>query len=142
MSRPKFAGPEAEQPGTPYPPRPQRVFASGGTMGTKLYVCNLPFSVTSQELTDLFSQAVELVSANFITDRFSGQSRGFGFVEMSSDDAAQAAIQQFNDYQMKGRGLKVNEAKPRENRGGGGGARDRDRDRRGGGGAGRPADPT
>src|SRR6185369_12270243 len=104
-------------------------------MGTKLYVGNLPFGVTSQELSDLFAQAGEVVSANIITDRFSGQSRGFGFVEMSSDEAAQKAIQQFNDYQMKGRGLKVNEAKPRESRpggggGGGGGGRDRDRDRR------------
>jgi len=102
-------------------------------MGTKLYVGNLPFGVTSQELGDLFAQAGEVVSANIITDRFSGQSRGFGFVEMSSDDGAQKAIQQFNDYQMKGRGLKVNEAKPRESRpgggGGGGGGRDRDRDR-------------
>ena len=94
-------------------------------MGTKLYVGNLPFSVTSQELTDLFSQAGEVVSANIITDRFSGQSRGFGFVEMGHDEAAQAAIGQFNDYQMKGRSLKVNEAKPRENRGPGGGGGDR-----------------
>jgi len=99
-------------------------------MGTKLYVGNLPFSITSQELSDLFAQAGEVVAANIITDRFSGQSRGFGFVEMKSEEAAQAAISQFNDYQMKGRGLKVNEAKPRENRGGGGGDRDRDRDRR------------
>lgn len=89
-------------------------------MGTKLYVGNLPFGVTSQELTDLFTQAGEVVSANIITDRFSGQSRGFGFVEMNSEDAAQQAINQFNDYQMKGRSLKVNEAKPRENRAGGG----------------------
>jgi RNA recognition motif-containing protein len=92
-------------------------------MGTKLYVGNLPFGVTSQELTDLFSQAGEVLSANIITDRFSGQSRGFGFVEMSTEDGAQAAISQFNDYQMKGRSLKVNEAKPRENRGGGGAER-------------------
>ena len=105
-------------------------------MGTKLYVGNLPFTVTSQELTELFSQAGEVLSANIITDRFSGQSRGFGFVEMSSDEGAQAAIGQFNDYQMKGRGLKVNEAKPRETRGGGGGG-GRDRDDRGGGGGGR-----
>jgi RNA recognition motif-containing protein len=101
-------------------------------MGTKLYVGNLPFNVTSQELTELFAQAGEVVSANIITDRFSGQSRGFGFVEMSSDEGAQSAIGQFNDYQMKGRSLRVNEAKPRESRGGGGGG-DRDRDRGGGG---------
>ena len=107
-------------------------------MGTKLYVGNLPFGVTSQELTELFSQAGEVVSANIITDRFSGQSRGFGFVEMNSDDAAQKAINQFNDYQMKGRGLKVNEAKPREGGGRSGGGGDRGdrggRDDRGGGG--------
>jgi RNA recognition motif-containing protein len=100
-------------------------------MGTKLYVGNLPFTVTSQDLSDLFSQAGEVVSANVITDRFSGQSRGFGFVEMGTDDAAQAAINQFNEYQMKGRNLRVNEAKPRDNRGGGGGGWDR-----GGGGGG------
>jgi RNA recognition motif-containing protein len=105
-------------------------------MGTKLYVGNLPFGVTSEELAELFAQAGEVVSANIITDRFSGQSRGFGFVEMSTDDAAQKAINQLNDYQMKGRGLKVNEAKPRDNRGGGGGGGgDRgDRGDRGGGG--------
>jgi len=101
-------------------------------MGTKLYVGNLPFGVTSQELGDLFAQAGEVVSANIITDRFSGQSRGFGFVEMNSDDSAQKAINQFNDYQMKGRSLKVNEAKPREG-GRPGGAGDRG-DRGGGGG--------
>ena len=55
-------------------------------MGTKLYVGNLPFSITSQELSDLFSQAGEVVSANIITDRFSGQSRGFGFVEMATEE--------------------------------------------------------
>jgi len=92
-------------------------------MGTKLYVGNLPFSVTSQELTDLFSQAGQVISANIITDRFSGQSRGFGFVEMADAESAQTAVSQFNDYQMKGRGLKVNEAKPREGGRGGGGDR-------------------
>jgi RNA recognition motif-containing protein len=97
-------------------------------MGTKLYVGNLPFSVTSQELSDLFSQAGQVVSANIITDRFSGQSRGFGFVEMADEDSAQSAVTQFNDYQMKGRGLKVNEAKPREGgRGGDRGAGSGDR---------------
>src|SRR5438309_1472155 len=115
-------------------PRRSGFFALGGTMGTKLYVGNLPFGVTSQELGELFAQAGEVVSANIITDRFSGQSRGFGFVEMSTDDAAQKAINQFNDYQIKGRGLKVNEAKPRENRGGGGGGDRGDRGDRGGGG--------
>src|SRR5262245_43528474 len=97
------------------PPRRWRSGACvGGTMGTKLYVGNLPFGVTSRELGELFSQAGEVVSASIITDRFSGQSRGFGFVEMTTEDAAQKAIGQFNEYQMKGRSLKVNEAKPRE----------------------------
>ena len=96
-------------------------------MGTKLYVGNLSFDVTSPELSDLFSQAGEVVSANIITDRFSGQSRGFGFVEMATEDGAHAAIQQFNEYGMKGRTLKVNEAKPRESRGGGADRGDRDR---------------
>ena len=98
-------------------------------MGTKLYVGNLPFSITSQELTELFSQAGEVVSANIITDRFSGQSRGFGFVEMATEDSAQSAVQQFNDFQVKGRGLKVNEAKPREGGRGGGDRGGGDRDR-------------
>ena len=101
-------------------------------MGTKLYVGNLPFSVTSQELSDLFSQAGQVVSANIITDRFSGQSRGFGFVEMGDESSAQTAVNQFNDYQMKGRGLKVNAAKPREGGRGGGdrGGGDRNSGRR------------
>jgi len=103
-------------------------------MGTKLYVGNLPFAVSSQELSELFSQAGEVVSANIITDRFSGQTRGFGFVEMSSEDGAQKAIHQFNDYQMKGRGLKVNEAKPREGGGRSGGGDRGDRGDRGGAG--------
>jgi RNA recognition motif-containing protein len=94
-------------------------------MGTKLYVGNLPFTVTSEGLAELFAQAGEVVSSSIVTDRFSGQSRGFGYVEMGSDEAAQGAINQFNDYAMKGRSLRVNEAKPRENRGGGGGHRSR-----------------
>src|SRR4030095_6750866 len=117
------AGPN---PGSESSPRslrfPAEVRAFGGKMGTKLYVGNLPFSITSQELSDLFSQAGEVVSANIITDRFSGQSRGFGFVEMANEDSAHNAAGQFSDYQRRGRGLKVNEAKPREGgRGGGGG---------------------
>ena len=95
-------------------------------MGTKLYVGNLSFDVTPEELSDLFGQAGGVVSCDIITDRFSGQSRGFGFVEMSSDEAAQSAISQLNDYEMKGRNLRVNDAKPRENRSGGG-ARNRRR---------------
>jgi RNA recognition motif-containing protein len=89
-------------------------------MGRKLYVGNLGFDVTQQDLEDLFAQAGSCDSVAVITDRFSGQSRGFGFVEMSSNSEAQRAIQQFNGHEFKGRALKVNEAKEREAGGGGG----------------------
>jgi RNA recognition motif-containing protein len=92
-------------------------------MGRKLYVGNLGFDVTQGDLESLFSQAGSCDSVAVITDRFSGQSRGFGFVEMSSNAEAQRAIQQFNGHEFKGRALKVNEAKERE--GGGGGGRGR-----------------
>ena len=92
-------------------------------MGKKLYVGNLSHSVTDADLEQLFAQHGTVESAQVITDRATGQGKGFGFVEMSTEDGAQAAISQFNDYQMKGRSLKVNEAKPRENRGGGGAER-------------------
>jgi RNA recognition motif-containing protein len=93
-------------------------------MGKKLYVGNLPFSATDQTLLDLFSQCGTVDSANLITDRESGRSKGFGFVEMSSDAEAQAAISKYNGADLQGRPMTVNEAKPmapRENRGGGGG---------------------
>ena len=91
-------------------------------MGTKLYVGNLPFNVTSQELSDLFGQAGEVVTANIITDRFSGQSRGFGFVEMPNNTEAEAAIAGMNGKDLKGRSITVNVARPRtESRRGGGG---------------------
>ena len=90
-------------------------------MGRKLYVGNLGFEVTSKDLEELFSQAGSCESAAVITDRETGRSRGFGFVEMSSNGEAQRAIQQFDGQELKGRALKVNEAKEREsNRGGGG----------------------
>lgn len=92
-------------------------------MTMKLYVGNLPFSTTSTDLTELFSQAGTVESASVIEDRATGRSRGFGFVEMASSDEGTAAITQFNGKEMKGRNLTVNEAKPRENRGGGGGGR-------------------
>ncbi|MGH7786207.1 MAG: RNA recognition motif domain-containing protein [Candidatus Binatia bacterium] len=100
-------------------------------MGKKLYVGNLSFDVTDKELEGLFGQAGACQSAAVITDKFSGQSRGFGFVEMGSDSEAQAAIQQFDGQEFKGRRLKVNEAKAREDSGGGGGGGGR-----GGGGGG------
>lgn len=90
-------------------------------MGKKLYVGNLTFDVTDKDLEALFSQAGVCQSVAVITDKFSGQSRGFGFVEMSSNAEAQAAIQQFNGQDLKGRALKVNEARDRDDRGGSGG---------------------
>lgn len=90
-------------------------------MGRKLYVGNLSFDVTQKDLEDLFAQAGSCDSVAVITDRNSGQSRGFGFVEMSSNAEAQKAIQQFDGHELKGRALKVNEARARESGGGGGG---------------------
>jgi cold-inducible RNA-binding protein len=90
-------------------------------MSTKLYVGNLAFQTTSQELQELFAQAGTVESASVVEDRETGRSRGFAFVEMSTNEEATAAIDQFNGKELGGRALKVNEAKPRENRGGGGG---------------------
>jgi RNA recognition motif-containing protein len=90
-------------------------------MSTKLYVGNLAFQTTSEELQSLFAQAGTVESASVVEDRMTGQSRGFAFVEMSTPEEANAAIQQFNGKEVGGRALKVNEAKPRENRSGGGG---------------------
>lgn len=87
-------------------------------MSTKLYVGNLAFQTTNQELQDLFSQAGTVQSANVIEDRDTGRSRGFAFVEMSTNAEAAAAIDQFNGKELGGRALKVNEAKPREGRNG------------------------
>jgi RNA recognition motif-containing protein len=90
-------------------------------MGKKLYVGNLSFDVTDKDLETLFAQAGVCESVAVITDKFSGQSRGFGFVEMSSNAEAQKAIQELNGQDLKGRALKVNEARDRDDRGGGGG---------------------
>ena len=90
-------------------------------MTMKLYVGNLSFSTSSQELQELFAQAGTVESASVVEDRDTGRSRGFGFVEMSSKEEGTAAIEQFNGKEINGRSLTVNEAKPRENRGGGGG---------------------
>ena len=87
-------------------------------MSTKLYVGNLAFQTTSQDLQDLFAQAGTVQSASVVEDRETGRSRGFAFVEMSSNEEAAAAIDQFNGKEVGGRALKVNEAKPRENRSG------------------------
>src|SRR5204863_8041357 len=92
-------------------------------MSTKLYIGNLAFQTTSQELQELFAQAGTVESASVVEDRMTGRSRGFAFVEMSTKEEATAAIDQFNGKELGGRALKVNEAKPRENRAGGGGGR-------------------
>ncbi len=89
-------------------------------MSTKLYVGNLSFRVSSDDLFEHFSQAGKVESANIVEDRETGRSRGFGFVEMSSEDEATSAIAQFNGSEYDGRNLVVNEARPRENGGGGG----------------------
>ena len=88
-------------------------------MSMKLYVGNLSFQTSSSDLQDLFSQAGTVESASVVEDRDTGRSRGFGFVEMSSREEGEAAIQQFNGKEVGGRNLNVNEAKPREDRGGG-----------------------
>jgi RNA recognition motif-containing protein len=100
-------------------------------MPSKLYVGNLAYSVSNSDLEQLFSQAGQVQSATVIMDKFSGQSKGFGFVEMANSDEASKAIAQFNDSDLKGRNIKVNEAKPRESSFGGG-----NRDRNGGGSSG------
>ena len=89
-------------------------------MGTKLYVGNLNYQTQEFDLRDHFAQYGEVVSANIVTDRDTGRSRGFGFVEMSNDDEAQSAQNALDGQELDGRQLKVNEAKPRNDRGGGG----------------------
>jgi RNA recognition motif-containing protein len=110
----------------------------------RIYVGNLSYSVTDDDLREIFGEYGELAAAEVIKDKFSGQSKGFGFVDMPSSSDAENAIKELNESVYKGRKLTVNEARPREqNRsrggwgGGGGGGRDRDRgdrgDREGGG---------
>jgi RNA recognition motif-containing protein len=108
-------------------------------MGTKLYVGNLSFNTTENELQELFSQAGAVQEVMLMQDKFTGKSRGFAFVTMSSDQEAQNAISQFNGKTVEGRPLTVNEARPREPRppgGGGGGGGGRGYGGYGGGGGG------
>jgi RNA recognition motif-containing protein len=94
-------------------------------MSTKLYVGNLSFNTSTQDLEQMCGEFGTVQSANLIEDRETGRSRGFGFVEMSSGEEAQAAIAALNGKEVDGRALTVNEAKPREDRGGGGGGGNR-----------------
>ena len=108
-------------------------------MAAKLFVGNLSFAVLENELQDLFAQAGTVVSVNVMQDKVTGKGRGFGFVEMSSDQEAQKAIEMFHGKEFQCRNLTVNVARPREERGAGGGYRGGGgggKDRRGGGGGG------
>ena len=115
-------------------------------MATKLFVGNLSFNTTEGDILDLFKQAGEVSSCELIVDKFTSKSRGFAFVTMATQEAATAAISQFNGKELDGRALTVNEARPKEDRppgggggfgGGRGGGRGGDRGGRGGGGGGR-----
>ena len=103
-------------------------------MAVKLYVGNLSFQTTSEDLQQLFAQAGTVESASVVEDRDTGRSRGFGFVEMATKEEGEKAIEQFNGTDLAGRNLTVNEARPREDRGGGGGGRGGYGGNRGGGG--------
>ena len=114
-------------------------------MGNKIYVGNLPFSATSESLNEMFSAFGKVDSAKIVMDRDTGRSKGFGFVEMATNDEAQAAIEKLNGSDMGGRSLVVNEARPMEPRGdrpqrSGGFNRGGDRGDRGGFGGGRGGD--
>jgi len=106
-------------------------------MATRIYVGGLPYSATEQELSNLFSSHGTVSSASVITDKYTGQAKGFGFVEMGTNEEAQSAINTLNGTLMGGRTLTVNEAKPREDRPrtGGGGGYGGNRDGGGGGGS-------
>ncbi len=106
-----------------------------------IYAGNLPFDITEDELQDAFEEFGKVSSVNLIKDRFSGESKGFGFIEMDSKDEAKAAIDGLNGKEIKGKAIRVNEALPRDNGGrgkhsGGGGNRGRYNNNRGGGGGG------
>src|ERR1044072_1735803 len=104
-------------------------------MGKRIYVGNLSYQTTESDLPNLFEQFGRVESVNIITDRDTGRSKGFGFVEMGNEEADKA-IGQFNGTELNGRSITVNEARPREERSGGGGGRGRGGFNRGGGGGG------
>jgi RNA recognition motif-containing protein len=99
-------------------------------MGNKIYVANIPFNATEQDITDIFSDYGEVLSARIITDKFTGQPKGFGFVEMGSEDDARKAISELNSKTFMGKTLMVSEARPQQPRSGAG-------DRKGGYGRGK-----
>ena len=101
-------------------------------MSRRLYVGNLPYSTTEDQLTDLFSRSGQVDSVRVMRDMATGRARGFAFVEMASDDDAQKAITEFNEYKMDGRALVVNEARPKPEGGGFGGGGNRGQGGRGG----------
>ena len=98
-------------------------------MGKKLYVGNLSYDTTQEAVRTLFAQVGEVTEVNLITDRDSGRPKGFGFVQMATEEAAQEAIRRFNGFSVDNRALTVNEARPREERSGGFGGGNRNRDR-------------
>jgi len=102
-------------------------------MGRRLYVGNLPYSATEEQLTDLFSRAGQVDNVRVMRDMATGRARGFGFVEMASDEDAQKAVTEFNEFKMDGRPLVVNEARPKPEGGGFGGGSNRPGGRGGGG---------
>ncbi len=105
-------------------------------MNNKLYVGNLPYSTTDSSLSEMFAAAGTVTSASIITDKMSGRSKGFGFVEMATAEEAQAAIEMFHDKDLDGRKMTVNEARPKEDRprtSGGGGFNRGGNDRNSGG---------
>ena len=105
-------------------------------MGRRLYVGNLPYSTTEDQLTELFSRAGKVDNVRVMRDMATGRARGFAFVEMATDDEAQKAISQLHEHQLEGRALVVNEARPKPEGGFGGGGGGRGRGNYGGGGGG------
>ena len=98
-------------------------------MAKRLFVGNLTYSATSAQLEELFSQVGKITSLSLITDKFSGQSKGFAFVELTTDAEADEAIKKFNNFELDGRKMVVNEARPQEKRDGSGGDRRYDKPR-------------